>query len=796
MTEETQQPETPVQNEAQASSPDVGKLRDNKKEKCKPITKVIIRRLPPTITSDQLMEQISPLPEYDYFYFVKADMSLGQYAFSRAYINFVDQQDIFTFKEKFDNYVFVDSKGAEYSAVVEFSPFQRLPKKRVGKKKDLKCGTIESDSYYISFLESRKNQEADSTNAQPKTEYSYQPADNTLKKVTTTPLLEYLKQRKQEKQRLRDEKREERRRRELERRRIKDDPVISKPVYNVKDVCSKYCFIATLSCTNLDAIHFENQIKNENKVLSMEENNNDPILNGRLKIDNKLHAHKELNCCNKFANSYIKSNKNNVSLVKKYIRNNTKHYKFNNTYDLRKENYMQNNSELNKEKRSYHWCNTKNNFIDNKHKFKSGQCIGRNEYFSMFSETQFRNIHNMWKLHTTNDTFNSRNHNGVLKNPDLDKDTNKDNKENKDDRDKVSPKDLKNRNKRDEKLREKVPRDRDLKPLTKGYRERMDDRNKDRDIKHQRRHDDKKLYGRRDDRDLFKEEKKNDIRDNKNYEIREDFKESKERRIEEKKGKSYEKMRLEKKRLAENKRNNTDPNTDNVIAVTCIMKENQNITQESTEEGFISSTSKGVMEFVNEKNDGKNNGNIKLIENELDIESISDQTKDTETSIRTEKDATEKSRSIEHINRETGIDTESEEIKESKVVKRRSSLESGSDGGTGDNNCLRRHKSLDGDGQSNLQKSESEDKEKDKKDPRLERRIRNKDRPAMEIYRPGMGKFSKQRLEREKSNNDDRASLSQSPTPNTTTSSVSKTAKSGSEVRSMTFKRSVSRDIS
>ena len=35
----------------------------------------------------------------------------------------------------------------------------------------------------------------------------------------------------------------------------------------------------------------------------------------------------------------------------------------------------------------------------------------------------------------------------------------------------------------------------------------------------------------------------------------------------------------------------------------------------------------------------------------------------------------------------------------------------------------------------------------------------------MEIYRPGMGRFSKQRLEREKSINDDRASLSQSPTP-------------------------------
>lgn len=68
----------------------------------------------------------------------------------------------------------------------------------------------------------------------------------------------------------------------------------------------------------------------------------------------------------------------------------------------------------------------------------------------------------------------------------------------------------------------------------------------------------------------------------------------------------------------------------------------------------------------------------------------------------------------------------SEAKMESKVMKRRSSLESGGEGGTGDGNCLRRHKSLDGGGQSNLQKSESEEKEKDKKDPRLERRIRNK----------------------------------------------------------------------
>lgn len=86
----------------------------------------------------------------------------------------------------------------------------------------------------------------------------------------------------------------------------------------------------------------------------------------------------------------------------------------------------------------------------------------------------------------------------------------------------------------------------------------------------------------------------------------------------------------------------------------------------------------------------------------------------------------EKSKSNEHINKEGNEDDDSEEKKDSKVTKRRNSLESGGEGGTGDGNCLRRHKSLDGGDQNNLQKAENEDKEKDKKDPRLERRIRNK----------------------------------------------------------------------
>ncbi|XP_076661537.1 UPF3 regulator of nonsense mediated mRNA decay [Halictus rubicundus] len=622
MTEETQQSETAAQNEAQTSSPDVGKIKDSKKEKCRPMTKVVIRRLPPSMTQDQFLEQVSPLPEHDYLCFVKADMSMGQFAFSRAYINFMEQQDIFMFREKFDNYVFVDSKGTEYPAVVEFAPFQRLPKKRVGKKKDLKCGTIESDPYYISFLESLKNQEAESNIAQPKTEYSYQPPDNTPKKVTTTPLLEYVKQRKQEKQRLRDEKREERRRRDLERRRTKDDPIISK----------------------------------------------------------------------------------------------------------------------------------------------------------------------------------------VLKNPDLDKEICRDNKENKEEREKLSPKDIKNRIKKDDKLREKTSRDRDRdsKPITKGYRDRVEDRNKDqRDLKHQRRHDDKKVYGRRDERDTIKDDRRNDGKDDRKCDYKEDIKDCREIKIEEKRGKSYEKMRQEKKRLAETKKQNVEFNIDNEGSAKLRSEEDDSQRKEFQVDSFVNIREKE--ECVSDKDDienritmekGETNEKRGLGETIQDVEQSKDQPKiENQSAVdETNKDI-EKSKSTEHINKGENDDEDTNEKQDSKVTKRRSSLESGGDGGTGDGSCLRRHKSLDGGDQNNLQKAENEEKEKDKKDPRLERRIRNKDRPAMEIYRPGMGKFSKQRLEREKSNNDERASLSQSPTPNLNPSNLSKPGKSGTEVRSMTFKRSVSRDL-
>lgn len=103
-------------------------------------------------------------------------MVLGQNATSRAYINFVNDEDIFIFKDRFDGYVFVETKGSvEYPAIVEFAPFQGLPKSK-SRKKDNKCNTIETDPDFMKFM-TFLNGEVGDVKTEMKMEYSYQIKD-------------------------------------------------------------------------------------------------------------------------------------------------------------------------------------------------------------------------------------------------------------------------------------------------------------------------------------------------------------------------------------------------------------------------------------------------------------------------------------------------------------------------------------------------------------------------------------------------------------------------------------------
>lgn len=55
-------------------------------------------------------------------------------------------------------------------------------------------------------------------------------SDDVPEKVTSTPLLDYLRKRREEKKRIREEKKEERKKRELERRKVKDEQRKAKKV--------------------------------------------------------------------------------------------------------------------------------------------------------------------------------------------------------------------------------------------------------------------------------------------------------------------------------------------------------------------------------------------------------------------------------------------------------------------------------------------------------------------------------------------------------------------------------------
>lgn len=163
----------------------------SKKERLLFPTKVVIRRLPPSLTEDQLKEEIGDLPEHDFFYFVGSDMSFGPISFARAYINFKNRDDIVKFRDQFDGYRFVNSKGVEYPAVVEYAPYQGIPKKK--SKKDPKMGTILEDPDYLAFVETLNQTEEPPPSIEMHLEEIEAKKSSSGNAKVSTPLLEYLK---------------------------------------------------------------------------------------------------------------------------------------------------------------------------------------------------------------------------------------------------------------------------------------------------------------------------------------------------------------------------------------------------------------------------------------------------------------------------------------------------------------------------------------------------------------------------------------------------------------------------
>jgi len=222
---------------AASSRPQEGEKRSREKErKDAPPCKVVVRRLPPTMSEAQFLEQVAPVPEHDYFRYVVADWSLGLDAFCRAYINFARHDDIYIFQERFDGYVFVDSKGGEFEAVVEFAPHQKVCSGGGGRRKDPKLATLDQDPDYMRFLASLEEEVAATGATVAANLEEIEERERSRGVVEPTPLLQFFKENKEEKLKKREEFKAGRRKKEEERKKQKDEERMRKREVKEKEI--------------------------------------------------------------------------------------------------------------------------------------------------------------------------------------------------------------------------------------------------------------------------------------------------------------------------------------------------------------------------------------------------------------------------------------------------------------------------------------------------------------------------------------------------------------------------------
>ena len=151
--------------------------------------KIVIRRLPPDITEERLREIITPFPDHTYWYLAPGDHTLGPLGCSRAYIAFEREDEIVPFRDQYDGMVLESEKGGKYRAIVEFAPYQGIPKKR---KPDYRCGTIDKDSDFQSFIQTLENRPEPRPSVNLET-YLEELEANRIHDVQITPLIEYLR---------------------------------------------------------------------------------------------------------------------------------------------------------------------------------------------------------------------------------------------------------------------------------------------------------------------------------------------------------------------------------------------------------------------------------------------------------------------------------------------------------------------------------------------------------------------------------------------------------------------------
>uniref|UniRef100_A0A7C9A6H3 UPF3 domain-containing protein n=1 Tax=Opuntia streptacantha TaxID=393608 RepID=A0A7C9A6H3_OPUST len=159
-------------------------------------TKVVIRHLPPTLTQSAFFDQIDARFSgcYNWSTFRPGKSSYKNQRYARAYVNFNSPEDVFDFADFFNGHVFVNEKGAQFKAIVEYAPSQRVPKHNA--KRDGREGTIYKDPEYLEFLELISKPAENLPSADIQLERREAERAGIQEAPVVTPLMEYVRKKR------------------------------------------------------------------------------------------------------------------------------------------------------------------------------------------------------------------------------------------------------------------------------------------------------------------------------------------------------------------------------------------------------------------------------------------------------------------------------------------------------------------------------------------------------------------------------------------------------------------------
>eukprot|EP00238_Polyblepharides_amylifera_P013261 CAMPEP_0196578698 /NCGR_PEP_ID=MMETSP1081-20130531/7557_1 /TAXON_ID=36882 /ORGANISM="Pyramimonas amylifera, Strain CCMP720" /LENGTH=276 /DNA_ID=CAMNT_0041897993 /DNA_START=75 /DNA_END=902 /DNA_ORIENTATION=- len=171
-------------------------------------TKVVVRKLPPTLSEDAFKEAAGNgfTARWTWSSYFPGKIGTKGIKYSRAYLHFKKLDEVVAFCQHFQDHLFVNERGVQFRAQVEFAPFQSIPKVR--RRKDPRTGTIEKDAEYLAFLEELERPEEMLPSAEVQLERKEQEEKDREgstgeKPVIITPLMQFIIQKSKEKSRTR-----------------------------------------------------------------------------------------------------------------------------------------------------------------------------------------------------------------------------------------------------------------------------------------------------------------------------------------------------------------------------------------------------------------------------------------------------------------------------------------------------------------------------------------------------------------------------------------------------------------